>query len=141
MGKAIEKAVLDKILDRLASGESLRSICKAKDMPSAKCVHERVERDEEFRKQYARAREKGIDAAFDELLETAEKALQTESAVEVQARRLLIDTQKWRLSKLAPKKYGDRLAIGGADDMPAIKVTAVDLTDDQLAAIAKGKSI
>ena len=71
-----------------------------------------------FTEQYTRAREEGIDASFDELLDTAQAALQAEGAVEVAARRLIVDTQKWRLSKLAPKKYGDKLAIGGDDESP-----------------------
>lgn len=28
---------------------------------------------------------------------------------------------RWRAAKIAPREYGDKLAIGGADDMPAIK--------------------
>lgn len=28
---------------------------------------------------------------------------------------------RWRASKIAPREYGDKLAVGGADDLPPIK--------------------
>jgi hypothetical protein len=33
----------------------------------------------------------------------------------VQKQRLRVDTRKWLLSKLAPKKYGDKLELSGDD--------------------------
>ena len=37
---------------------------------------------------------------------------------------------RWRSSKIAPREYGDKLALGGADDLPPIKTA----TDEQLIA-------
>jgi hypothetical protein len=37
--------------------------------------------------------------------------------------RLRVDARKWLASKMAPKKYGDKVAVGGADDLPAIMQT------------------
>jgi hypothetical protein len=36
-------------------------------------------------------------------------------------RKLQVETRLKLLAKWSPKKYGDKLAIGGADDLPAIK--------------------
>jgi hypothetical protein len=36
----------------------------------------------------------------------------------VQKQRLQVDTRKWLLSKLAPKKYGDKLELSGDPDRP-----------------------
>lgn len=44
----------------------------------------------------------------------------------VQQRRTQIDSRKWLLSKLAPKKYGDRLMLAGDEDHP-VTVQAVQL--------------
>jgi hypothetical protein len=38
--------------------------------------------------------------------------------VDVQRARLQVDTRKWLLSKLAPKKYGERLELTGDPDRP-----------------------
>jgi hypothetical protein len=35
--------------------------------------------------------------------------------------RLRVDARKWLASKMAPKKYGDKLAVGGADDLPPLQ--------------------
>ena len=35
--------------------------------------------------------------------------------------RLRVDARKWLAAKLAPKKYGEKIAVGGADDLPPIK--------------------
>ena len=36
----------------------------------------------------------------------------------VQRARLRIDSRKWLMSKMAPKKYGDRIEVGGNSDTP-----------------------
>ncbi len=33
---------------------------------------------------------------------------------------------RWRASKIAPKDYGDKMAIGGADDMPPIRLMRIE---------------
>ncbi len=45
---------------------------------------------------------------------------------EVQLRKLRVETIKWELARLAPKKYGDRLTLAGDEDSPVV-VTAVEL--------------
>lgn len=39
----------------------------------------------------------------------------------IEHRRLQVDARKWAASKLAPKKYGDKLALGGDEAMPPIQ--------------------
>jgi len=55
----------------------------------------------------ARAREERGDLLAKEILEIADAPC--ENAVEVQHARNRIDTRKWLASKLAPRKYGDRV--------------------------------
>ena len=115
--------ITDAILERLAAGESLRAICKGDDMPPESTVRRwAVEDTQGFASRYHRARDVGLDVMADELLEVADEAEVTArhdgadvklalDATAVNRNRLRVDARKWYLSKLAPKKYGDRQAI------------------------------
>lgn len=108
------------ICERLAEGESLRAICKDEEMPSARTVHRWLESKEEwaeaFRQQYAHAREVQADTLADQVIEIAD-----DTSGDPTRDRLRVDARKWAASKLAPKRYGDKLAVGGADDLPPVK--------------------
>lgn len=126
-----EKA--DAICERLIEGESLRSICLVDDMPHASTVCRWLAKDADFREQYAHAREAQADTLTDEMLDIADDG--TNDWMErkndegdvvrveyngdaVQRSKLRIDTRKWYASKLAPKKYGDKVQLGGDPDAP-----------------------
>jgi len=116
------------ICTRLVDGESLRAICLSEDMPDRGTVFRWLETYEEFRSQYARAREAQADTLADEITHIADTPQIgvvrkiTDDGVEVTEedmlghRRLQIDARKWIAAKLKPKKYGEKLAIGGGDD-------------------------
>lgn len=108
--------VAQRIIEQLSEGKSLRAICKAEDLPAESTVRGWVVEDREgFSAQYTRARDIGLDCRADEIGERIE----TEG--DVARARLLFDHERWYLSKLAPKKYGDKLALGGDADAPPIK--------------------
>ena len=120
----------DAICERLADGESLRAICETDGMPAESTVRSWALDDVNgFATQYARARELGYELLADEILTISDDGrndtYQTDNGEttnhDVIARsRLRVDSRKWMLSKMLPKVYGDKLAVGGADDMPAI---------------------
>src|SRR5262249_48654150 len=70
----------------------------------------------------ARAREERADLLFEELFEIADKPCTNQ--VEVQQQRNRLDTRKWALSKLAPRKYGDRVEhdVKSNVSLPAILI-------------------
>lgn len=118
--------IADAICERLADGESLRSICRSEGMPSRSEVFRWLADDEnaKFRDQYARAKEFGIEALADDIMEIsddarndwmerggAEDAGWVANGEHIQRSRLRVDARKWMLSKLAPKKYGDKLDV------------------------------
>jgi len=117
--------IANEICERLAKGESLRSITGAgRDdfMPSETTVRRWLagneDWNEEFRRQYARAREDQADYKFEEAWEIATKATPETVAVA----RLQVDVVKWQAGKLAPKKYGDKIAhVGGGEGDEPIK--------------------
>jgi hypothetical protein len=61
---------------------------------------------------YVRAREAGLDAEADRAID---EALTAEDAA---LGRLALDARKWYLSKLMPKKYGDKALVGSDPDNP-----------------------
>jgi len=120
--------IFNSIIQRIELGESLRSILKDENMPSSQTFYIWINDDESKSKQYARATEIRADLIFDEMIEIADdgtndftKKLLSEIEVEMlnsehlQRSRLRIDTRKWILSKMNPKKYGDKLDLTTKD--------------------------
>jgi hypothetical protein len=62
----------DELLNRIANGQSLASICEADDMPSPSAVFRKMERDDAFRERYYRAREQQGALLFDQCLQIAD---------------------------------------------------------------------
>ncbi len=132
------EALAAKICERLAEGETLRSVCRDEKMPGKTTVLRWLgdEKNTEFRDQYAHARDMQADSLFDEALEIADatsgdwitdkdgkKVLDHEH---VQRSRLRVDTRKWAAGKLAPKRYGDKVQHTGDGGGPIR--TELDLT-------------
>jgi hypothetical protein len=120
------------ICTEIASGRSLRAICRQDDgMPHERTVFRWLSAHETFSQQYTRAMEARTMALAEELLEIADDGTNdtrvTEDGAEIvnhdhiQRSKLRVDTRKWLMGKLAPKKYGDRIAVGGDDSMPPIR--------------------
>lgn len=97
----------DNICARIANGESLRAVCRDNGMPNQDTVHMWLNKDDAFVEQYARACARREDSFFDDLIEIADSV--TADAAEVAKARVQIDARKWVLSRMNPKKYGDRV--------------------------------
>lgn len=114
----------DRICERLAEGFSLRTVCEQEDMPSIATVFAWMRKDEMFLKQYARAKQESADAMAEEILDISdngtndwmekhygeEKSWVTNGEA-LQRSRLRVDTRKWLMAKMKPKKYGDQLDL------------------------------
>jgi len=98
----------DKIYDGIAMGRSLTSLCQELDI-GYNTVVVWLREDNDFRSNYARAREEQAHFYCDQITDIAEECPTTNEAV--QRARLEIDTKKWKMSKLLPKKYGDKIAV------------------------------
>ena len=95
----------------------------------------RLELVDDFRDQYARAREEQADKIFREIIEIADDAsgdyVTTSDGKRIvdheniQRSRLRVDARKWAAARLAPRKYGDRVEHdhkGGLNFQPAVLV-------------------
>lgn len=128
------------ICRRIAEGESVRSICKSDGMPRPETVSRWVTERPEFGQLYARAREVQAEVYFDEVIDLADGAAEAADALaeeaasladdkhaadvyrrvyseEIQARRLRIDSRKWRLARMNRAKYGDRVDSEGKHEI------------------------
>lgn len=101
-------AVADKICERLLEGRSLKAICQDAGMPAASTVFRWLAEDPVFAGRYAMARQAQADALFEEILEIADA-----EEGDVPRARLKIDTRKWLVARLAPRRYGDNAAPTG----------------------------
>ena len=118
--------VADDICSLLAQGESLRKICERPGMPSISMVFRWLNERTEFRDQYARAREAQTESMLEDVLMIADSA----TPEDVQVAKLRVDARKWAMSKLAPKKYGDKVTqeISGIDGTPIQQEVKLDLS-------------
>ncbi len=108
------EALTAEICRRLAEGESLRAICADKAMPAISTVMGWLfdDKHEGFSAQYARAREAQAELRADEITDIAD-GVEHGASEAVQAARLRVDARKWIAAKLLPKRYGDKLDLGG----------------------------
>ena len=94
-------------------------------MPDISTVKDWIIQDREgFSPKYTRAREAQLDLMAEEVLEIADEPPErTEHGVDsgsIANKRIRFDARRWYLSKLAPKRYGDRLEIAGDPNNPII---------------------
>ena len=99
--------VADDICALLASGESLVKVCKRPGMPDKSTVFRWIAEQEGFRDKYANATEARADAIFEEMFDIADDVIP--DSAEVAKARLRVDTRKWALARMNPRKYGDKV--------------------------------
>ena len=127
--------VADLICERIAEGKPVREAVAGEGMPTEPTVYRWLETNESFRDQYARAKSCAMERMADELIEIADDSTgdtytddegneRTDHEVIARA-KLRVDTRKWLMSKLAPKKYGDKTLLTGADgeSAPQVEIT------------------
>jgi hypothetical protein len=135
---ASEDEASEALCDQIAEGSSLLAFCKTNGF-SYSSVSRWIydERAPERAVNYARAREDRADALADEIVaiseedrfvraidnETGEVADVTFDATAVQRNRLRVDARKWVAAKMKPRVYGEKVAVGGDPDAPAIQTS------------------
>lgn len=123
----IFNAIITEIADK---GRSVRSILRDEGMPVASTFFKWLSDDVSKSNQYARACEVRAELIFDELIEIVddtssdyidvklEKGSESEILLDkkpnyevIQRSRLRFDARRWMLSKMIPKKYGDKIDL------------------------------
>lgn len=111
------------VLRSVMEGASVRKACRDNEVTRSELYLD-LAADEAFADHYARALAIRADEQFDEMDEIVD-TVQADPA-EIAKAKLKVDTRKWTLARMNPRKYGDKLQVGGADDLPP--VATVDAT-------------
>lgn len=117
----------DLICEQLSMGKSLKSALEAVEgSPSAATVFSWMGKIKEFPDKYARAKQEGTDAMAEDIMDISDESISDAykadpkaAGAAVQAQRLRIDTRKWLMSKMKPKKYADHIDVtSGGQALP-----------------------
>ena len=110
--------IVDKICAEIALGRSLRSICLDESMPDLTTVYEWLRIYPNFTQQYAVATDERTETQQEMLIEMGDKAIEHAEEADpkaagavVSAYKLKADNLKCSMSKMNPKKYGDKLDL------------------------------
>jgi hypothetical protein len=126
-----KQTIFDEICNKIQTGRSLRSIIKDEGMPDLSTFYVWLKEDVDKSKQYAYATEARAEMIFEDILKIADEN-ENDTYIDedgkertnhdvVNRSRLKIDARKWMLSKMIPKKYGDKVDI--TSDGNEIKAT------------------
>lgn len=140
-----KSAICQAVLQGMRDGLSAFKACQAAGVPQS-TFNRWVDADAKLAEDYAHAREDLIERMANEVLELADSEVPETGDGKrdwqaIQQRKLQVDSRKWLLSKLAPKKYGDRLELAGDKENP-LQVQTIDaskLSTDVLAQIIAAK--
>lgn len=124
------------ICSKIALGESVIHICADEKMPVSSTIYLWLldEDKKEFSEYYARARNIQAELMFEELLDIADdgsndymtikkgdKEYNVEDREVTNRSKLRVDARKWYLSKVLPKKFGDKMDVtSGGKPIPLL---------------------
>ncbi|WP_181171688.1 hypothetical protein [Mesorhizobium sp. B2-6-7] len=132
--------IAGRICAELVAGRSLRDICKDEEMPAQSTIFKWLGQHRSFAEQYTRAREAQMEAMAEDILDIADDGTndfvkktngdgaeyEAFDSEHVQRSKLRIDTRKWLMSKLAPKKYGEKLDLNVGGSLQTTPQEAID---------------
>ena len=129
--KKLDAIGTEKMAERIANGETYSEIAGIAGVGlGALCAW--IETDPERSHACTRAREVSAQAFEERAQEEIESA--SDQFELAKAKELAIHW-RWRAKAVNPRRYGDKVAVGGADDLPAIKGLGDDALRAKIAAL------
>lgn len=124
-----KKITADKVFNEMRQGLSAYKACVKVGVPQSTLNHW-LNDDAELAADYARAREELHEFIAAEIIAIADAPVPSNDKGgfdpgAIQKQRLQVDARKWLLSKLAPKKYGDKIEVSGDSDNP-LKIERIE---------------
>jgi hypothetical protein len=111
------------VLDGMRNGLSAFKACQVAGVPQS-TFSRWCDDDATLAESYARAREDLIERMATEIMDISDQDVGITDGKKdwaaVQKHKLQVDSRKWLLSKLAPKKYGDKLELSGDNENPLV---------------------
>jgi len=112
-------------------------------MPDRVTIYRWLLAQEDFRNHYTRAREDQADTYADEIIAIADEPPEVIAVTDkhgaliehkldgayLQWQKNRIDARKWTAMKLKPKKYGDKVTVGGAPGEPVEHKVEINMFD------------
>jgi len=136
-GKRDIPALCEGVLEGMAEGLSTVKACAAVGIAFSTFL-DRCAADQAFAERYARAREVLLERHADEIIDLADQArmgeitttkadggIEVKQADMVERSRLQIESRKWLLARLMPKKYGDRQKVEHEGGVSLTVITGV----------------
>jgi hypothetical protein len=122
------------ICRRLSLGESARQICRDDSMPVMSTLMKWLTEPDKvaFSEQYARARDCQADYYADEIIDIADELGEGVDSNAVNIAKLRIDSRKWKVARMSPRKYGDKQQIDHTSSDDSFKPTVIKLVAEPL---------
>lgn len=120
------------ILSMMTEGMSLRKICMEDNMPSSASVYRWLMANETFRENYAKAQQDRATAFAEEIVDISDDTdgdtfddgtKISPNSVNVARHKLRVDTRKWLMSRLDPKRYGDKVTQEHTGEVSITQIT------------------
>lgn len=102
---AVSRSQVEQAIEEVAKGATLVGVANALNVKLT-TLWNAIQRDPSTAEAFERARELRAEVEVDEMISIADNENQNPKVVRNQ-----LDARKWRITKLKPKKYGDRLAL------------------------------
>ena len=128
-----EKRVLMTIVcQSVRDGLSVRKAAELHGVTFSRIL-EWASESQEFGEQYKQARLAQFEHWEQDILQISDETqtgvitrdtpqgMTVESRDMIEHRKLRVSTRQWLLSKLRPEKFGDKMQLGGANDLPPIR--------------------
>jgi hypothetical protein len=127
-----DESIADEICEMIATTTAgLNAICKMGRFPAPSTIYLWLTKHKEFSEKYTYARERQADLMGEQILsisdDTSRDTVVTDSGEHADSEwisrsRLRVDARKWLMSKLHPKKYGDKIDLTSKGEALTIKV-------------------
>lgn len=115
------EALAATICEQIALGFSMRTICKDDKLPAMSTIFRWLKDNESFQEQYTRACEERTEAMAEDILDIADDGTNDFMEADdgkrqyngdsIQRSKLRVETRKWLMAKMKPKKYGDKVDV------------------------------
>ena len=120
-----KQEICAKVLEGMRGGKSTFKSCEAAGVNHSTFIRW-ADEDAELADNYARAREDLLERMAQEVLDLSDKEVPEtgdgrKDWQAIQKHKLQVDTRKWLLSKLAPRKYGEKLEVSGDPANPLVQ--------------------
>jgi hypothetical protein len=119
-----KQEICAKVLESMRGGKSTFKACEATGVSHSTFIGW-VGEDDELSDSYARAREDLLERMAQEVLDLSDEEVPEtgdgrKDWQAIQKHKLQVDTRKWLLSKLSPRKYGEKLEVSGDPANPLV---------------------